>query len=297
MQTTLECPDWAHGPVGAYLERLSTGRRLSPHTVAAYRRDLAQFFTFCDRMGRTSVNSITRRDARRYVANLSTRGYARRSVARKVSAVRSFYADALDQAVASVNPTEGLVRPKRPSTLPKAIPASALAASLDDLATDSPIDLRDRALLELLYGSGLRVAELAQLDVADVRDRDFIRVVGKGDQERDVPVGEPAARALNDYLVNGRPFLAEESAGDALWIGARGGRLGTRGIRRAVRYRLGTFPHALRHSFATHLLEGGADLRAVQELLGHAELATTQIYTSVTRRHLKATYERSHPRA
>jgi site-specific recombinase XerD len=297
MQATLESPDWALRPVGEYLDRLQTGRRLSDHTIAAYRRDLAQFFTFCDRLGRSAIDDITRRDTRRFVANLSTRGYARRSISRKVSAVRSFYADAVRRDDVAVNPVDGLQRPNRPSTLPKALPASSLAAALDELATDSPLDLRDRALLELLYGSGLRIAELAILDVSDVRSGDFIRVVGKGDKARDVPVSEPTRRALHEYLVEGRPNLAEESAGNALWIGARGGRLGTRGIRRAVRYRLGTFPHALRHSFATHLLEGGADLRAVQELLGHAELATTQIYTSVTRRHLKATYERSHPRA
>jgi site-specific recombinase XerC len=297
MQATLECPGWASSPVGEYLDRLRTGRRLSEHTVAAYRRDLAQFFTFCERLGRHAIGDITRRDSRRFVANLSTRGYAKRSISRKVSAVRSFYGDALRRGDVAANPIEGLQRPKLPITLPKAVPASSLAAALDALATDSPIDLRDRAILELLYGSGLRIAELAALDVGEVRAGDFIRVVGKGNKARDVPVGDPARGAIQDYLVEGRPRLAEESAGNALWIGARGGRLGTRGIRRLVRYRLGTFPHALRHSFATHLLEGGADLRAVQELLGHAELATTQIYTSVTRRHLKATYERSHPRA
>lgn len=297
MQATLQCPEWAAGPVGDYLDRLRSRRRLSPHTVAAYRRDLAQFFTFCDRLGRTAITQVTRRDARRFVANLSTRGYARRSIARKVSSVRAFYSDAARRDIVALNPLEGLERPKQPVTLPKALPATTLGAALDELATTSPIDLRDRALIELLYGSGLRVSELAGLTVADARRGDFIRVVGKGDKTREVPVSRKARLALQQYLIEGRPQLAEEQAGDALWIGARGGRLGTRGIRRAVRYRLGTFPHALRHSFATHLLEGGADLRTVQELLGHTELATTQIYTSVTRRHLKATYERSHPRA
>ena len=297
MQATLQCPDWAGGPVGDYLDRLRSRRRLSPHTIAAYRRDLAQFFTFCDRLGRTGITQVTRRDTRRFVANLSTRGYARRSIARKVSSVRAFYSDATKRDLVALNPLAGLERPKQPVTLPKALPAGTLAAALDELAATSPIDLRDRALMELLYGSGLRVSEVAGLAVADVRRGDFVRVVGKGDKAREVPVSRPARLALQEYLIEARPKLAEEHAGDALWIGARGGRLGTRGIRRAVRYRLGTFPHALRHSFATHLLEGGADLRAVQELLGHTELATTQIYTSVTRRHLKATYERSHPRA
>jgi integrase/recombinase XerC len=167
---------------------------------------------------------------------------------------------------------------------------------LDALSGQSPLDLRDRALLEVLYATGLRVSELASLTVTDVARDDFLRVLGKGNKERAVPLSRPARRALRRYLDDGRPHLAKAEAGAALWVGTRGGALDARGVRRVVRNRLGTFPHALRHSFATHLLEGGADLRAVQELLGHVELATTQLYTSVTRQHLKATYERTHPR-
>ena len=297
MQSTIETPAWAQEPVTRYVGRLANERGLSVHTVAAYRRDLAQFFTFCARLGRSDVATVTRRDVRRFMANLSTRAYAKRSVARKLSAVRSFYADGVRRDELTVNPVRDLAQPNRPTTLPKAIPQSTLSAALDGLDSDDPVVLRDRALLELLYGSGLRVGEVAALRTADAPRSQFIRVTGKGKKQRDVPVSEPARASLVKYLVNARPKLAEDTAGDALFVGVRGGELGTRGIRRAVRYRLGTFPHALRHSFATHLLEGGADLRAVQELLGHTELATTQIYTSVTRRHLKATYERSHPRA
>lgn len=159
------------------------------------------------------------------------------------------------------------------------------------------MSLRDRAILELLYGSGLRVSEMAALTVSDIGGPHFLTVLGKGNKERTVPVGRPARDALNRYLAESRPELAGERSGDVLWVGVRGGPLGTRGLRRVVRGRVATFPHALRHSFATHLLEGGADLRTVQDLLGHADLATTQIYTSVTRRHIKAMYERSHPRA
>jgi site-specific recombinase XerD len=161
----------------------------------------------------------------------------------------------------------------------------------------TPLDLRDKALLEMLYATGMRVSELAGLRVGDVTRAEHVRVVGKGGYERIVLLNPRARAAIDAYLAEARPHLAKPDAKDLLWVGAKGGPLDTRGVRRVVRRRLGTFPHALRHSFATHLLEGGADLRAVQELLGHVELATTQIYTSVTRQHLRATYERSHPRA
>jgi site-specific recombinase XerD len=280
-----------------YLERLTHERGLSPHTVAAYRRDLDQFLTFCERLDVVDLPDIDRRIVRRFLAQLSTRRYARRSIARKLSAVRAFLADAARRGVIDANPAEGVQQPKKPATLPKAVPAAGIAAALDGIDDGDAVGSRDRALLEVLYGTGLRVSEVAGLTLAEVRDQDFLRVRGKGGRDRAAPMGRPAARALATYLATGRPRLAGDSAGDALWVGVRGGPLDSRGIRRIVRRHTGTFPHALRHSFATHMLEGGADLRAVQELLGHVELATTQIYTSVTRRHLKATYERSHPRA
>jgi integrase/recombinase XerC len=167
---------------------------------------------------------------------------------------------------------------------------------LDGLDGTDPVTLRDRAILEVLYGTGLRVSELAGLTVRDVQT-ELVRVRGKGDKDRVVPLAGQARAAVGRYLDGGRPRLALAASGDALWLGTRGGPLDPRGVRRVARLRLGTFPHALRHSFATHLLEGGADLRTVQELLGHVELATTQTYTAVSRHHLKATYERSHPRA
>jgi site-specific recombinase XerD len=290
-------PAWAAVPLDAYLGRLSAERGLSPHTTAAYRRDLEQFFVFCDRLGLEDLSGVTRRVTRRFLAHLDTRGYARRSVARKASAVRAFFADAARRGVVATNPVAGLASPKRPHTLARAIPSGALGTMLDGVDSSDPIGLRDRALLEMLYATGLRVSELASLHVGDVGGGDFLTVDGKGGRQRAVPVSRPARRALDAYLDRGRPAMAGADAAGALWVGARGGPLDTRGIRRVARNRLGTFPHALRHSFATHLLEGGADLRAVQELLGHIELATTQLYTSVTRQHLKATYERTHPRA
>ena len=290
-------PEWAAQAVASYLERLAGERALSPHTVAAYRRDLAQFFDFCDRLGHRSLDDVNRHAVRRFLAQMGTRGYSRRSAARKVSSVRSFFADAVRRGTAGQNPATGVASPKRGQHLPRAFSSTALGALLDAIEGDDPIAVRDRALLETLYGTGLRVSEAASLTVSAVRGVDLIRVRGKGEKDRVVPLAGQARRALDRYVAEARPKMAGTDAGDALWVGARGGPLDARGVRRVVRSRLGTFPHALRHSFATHLLEGGADLRTVQELLGHVELGTTQIYTSVTRHHLKATYDRSHPRA
>ncbi len=284
--------------VSAYLHRLAVERGLSPHTIDAYTGDLGQFTTLCGRLGIDDLADVDRRTVRRFLAQLSTRGYAPRSVARKASAVRAFLDDAARRGMIASNPAAGLAQPKRPVRLPKAIPASSLGHLLDDLDGDGRVDLRDRAILEMLYGTGIRVSELAALTTADVVDgATFLRVTGKGAKERDVPVGDQARAALDAYLDRGRPALAAEAAGDRLWVGVRGGPLDARGVRRIVSVRVGTFPHAMRHSFATHLLEGGADLRSVQGLLGHTELGTTQIYTAVTREHLRKTYERSHPRA
>ncbi len=290
-------PGWARAQVEAYLDRLALERSLSPNTVSSYGPDLGSFFAFAAEAGADNLESVDRRLVRKYVADLSSQGFASRSIARKVSAVRAFYADALRRSLVSTNPAEGVTVPRAPQSLPRVVPAATLMAALDQLDAGDPVTLRDRAILELLYGCGLRVGELAALTRRRVADRSFIRIEGKGGKQRDVPVGEPARRALDRYLADGRDHLAGPTAADALWVGVRGAALDARGIRRVVTARLGTFPHALRHSFATHLLEGGADLRAVQELLGHNELATTQIYTAVTKDHLKATYERSHPRA
>ena len=284
-------------PLDAYLERLAGERGLSPHTVAAYRRDLHQFFVFCGRLGISELGAVDRRTMRRFLAHLDTLGYARRSIARKASSVRAFFADAVRCGLLPADPTAGVAQPKRPQTLPRALPAGGLGEALDALQGTDAISLRDRALLEMLYGTGARVAELAALSVTDLADSRFVRILGKGGKERVVPVGGAARRAVDAYLDKGRPQLAITASGSAAWLGVRGGALDPRGIRRVVRRRLGTFPHALRHSFATNLLENGADLRTVQELLGHSELATTQTYTAVSRHHLRAAYERSHPRA
>jgi integrase/recombinase XerC len=288
-------PDWASAPTEAYLRRLADERGLSPHTISAYRRDLAHFFDFCEHRDVTSLEAIDRRVFRDHLAELDAVGYARSSIARKSSAIRSFLDDAVRRGMLAVNPAASVVRPKLPKPLPHALPRRHIEHAIEQIDGDDPVDLRDRALIELLYSTGMRVGELASLPTS-VAGATSLTIRGKGSRDRVVPVGRPAMRAVERW-VSARVDLAGPEAGDALWIGVRGKPLDERGIRRVVGRRVGTFPHALRHSFATHLLEGGADLRTVQELLGHVALGTTQIYTSVTRDHLKATYDRSHPRA
>lgn len=289
-------PEWAESQVTTYTTRLIDQRGLSVHTIDAYRRDLAQFFDFCDRSGLRAISEVERKHCRRYLAFLDTCTYSRRSISRKSSSVRSFYADAVRREKVKTNPFEGVTRLKLDKPLPHALPARTVGQAIEQIDTSTPIGLRDRALVEALYATGLRVSELGSMNVADAGE-DTVTVIGKGNKTRRVPVGRPAQVAMGAYIADGRDALASNTAGDALWVGARGGRLDPRGIRRVVSNRVATFPHALRHSFATHLLEGGADLRTVQDLLGHTDLATTQIYTAVTRKHLRGTYDRSHPRA
>jgi len=289
-------PAWAESALSGYLARLTYQRRLSPHTVAAYGNDLAQFTDFCHVLGLIDWAQVDRKAVRGYLSALDDRGYSRRSIARKASAVRAFLADQVKKGDLKYNAASEVARPKLPERLPRALPSRVVGEMLDSLPAATPIDLRDRAIIELLYSSGLRVSEVAGLSVDDI-EGDLLIVTGKGGKNRAVPVGGPARRAIAEWVDRGRAFLAGPEAREALWVGARGGPIDTRGIRRLVRRRAATFPHALRHSFATHLLEGGADLRAVQELLGHSDLATTQIYTSVSRHHLRSTYDNSHPRA
>jgi site-specific recombinase XerD len=280
-----------------YLERLRVERGLATNTLVAYRSDLGGFVEFTNRYGVQDPVDVDRKLIRRYVANLTTRGYAATSVARKSSAVRAYFADLARHGAIESNPAIGAPSPKRPHSLPRALPSAALSQTLDAIDGDHPIDIRDRAVLEMLYGTGVRVSELASMTVDSIGESAFLRVIGKGSKQRSIPMGGAALRSVSRYIAEGRSALATHDSGIALWLGVSGRPLSERGIRRLVRVRVGTFPHALRHSYATHLLENGADLRSVQDLLGHTELATTQIYTAVTRKHMTETYERSHPRA
>ena len=293
------------GATETFLGAQRAERDLSPHTIEAYRSDLAQFAEWASRSKVVDLDEIDRRLLRRFVAWLSQNRYAHRSISRKASAVRALLRWALHRDLIAANPADGLAAPKLDRPLPRVLKEDAAEALIELPLDDDPRGVRDRAILELLYGSGLRVSELCGLDVGDVNVRDGrLRVTGKGRKERRLPMTPQAAESIRTYVAEARPSLMKEGAAaeDALFLNSRGTRMGARSVRdRVARYssEIGgaVGPHALRHSFATHLLDGGADLRIVQELLGHENLATTQIYTHVSMERLKAVYEQSHPRA
>jgi integrase/recombinase XerC len=292
--------------LAAYADHLALERNLSRHTVRAYLGDVASLLDHAARMGVGDVAELDLRVLRSWLARLHTQGASRSTLSRRASAARVFTAWAHRRGLLPTDPGDGLSSPKSQRPLPSVLRPDEAGRVLDGLASDDSVTgLRDRALLELLYASGARVSEICGLDVDDLDlERHTVRVLGKGDKERVVPIGHPAVRAVGSWLTRGRPALVTGTSGPALLLGSRGGRLDPRTARRAVHDRLRAVdgvpdlgPHGLRHSAATHLLEGGADLRTVQELLGHATLATTQIYTHVSIERLRATYERAHPRA
>jgi site-specific recombinase XerD len=281
----------------------------APATVAAYRRDVEAFTSWAERSGLTDPASVDRRLLRRYLAALTTRQRAPRTIARTASSLRRYFGWLRHTGAIPADPTTRLSAPKGAARLPHVLRADELHVLLDEppkrVEADAPaIRDRDDAVLELLYGSGLRVSELCGLQVGDVDlDRRRVVVWGKGSKQRQVPVSAPALDALRRWLAGSREELAAVSTSDeavgSLFLNRRGRPLTPRDVRRVVDRRspVPTHPHALRHSFATHLLDGGADLRAVQELLGHADLATTQLYTHVSRERLRRVLDATHPRA
>lgn len=293
--------------VDLHAEHLTRVRRLSPATVRGYRSDLADLVAHLDD---PDVGDIDVESLRDWLWACTQRGMSRASLARRTATVRGFFGWAREEALVGSDPAVRLVTPKRGRTLPAVASSPAVAEVLDEAAstaaeTGDAVALRDAALLEVLYGAALRVSEACGLDLGSVdSNSSTLRVMGKGAKERVVPYGAPVARALDAYLVRGRPALVRDPGTTALFVGARGARIGARTVYELVRRRIGPIvgsdavgPHALRHSAATHLLDGGADLRAVQELLGHASLGTTQIYTHVSAERLTAAYRLAHPRA
>lgn len=295
--------------LGDYERHLVSERDLAPHTVRAYLTDLAGLLDHAHRLGQADIAELDLRTLRSWLAKQQSMGRSRTTLARRATAARVFTAWLARTGRVSSDPGASLGSPKAHSTLPsvlRAEEAADLIAVATELADDgSPIGLRDVAMLELLYATGIRVGELVGLDVDDLdADRSVVRVFGKGRKERTVPYGRPAARAVQFWVRQGRPLLAREGSGAALFLGARGGRIDQRAVRTLVHRRIADVPgapdigpHGLRHSAATHLLEGGADLRSVQELLGHASLATTQRYTHITTDRLRSAYRLAHPRA
>ena len=284
-------------------DHLSLERRLSTHTASAYRTDLRELALFLERGG-GDLTSATYPGIRRWLAQLGSLGYARASIGRKAASIRTFYRWADRRGLVETNPAALLSRPAPASRLPTVLKQTEAERLVLAPPTD-PVGLRDRAAIELMYGSGLRVAELCALDVTDVDvDGQRVRIMGKGSKERVVPIGDFAREAVRRYLDHGRPAMMPGEVSGALLFNRRRRRMSPRDVHSMVdRYARSTMqgrkvsPHTLRHSFATHLLEGGADIRSVQELLGHASLATTQRYTHVSRGRLFDAYRRSHPRA
>jgi site-specific recombinase XerD len=289
--------------VDAFLASLTAA---APNTVLAYRRDVDAFVDWAERLGLAGPASVDRKVLRRYLAYLTTRRYAKRTIARKASALRRWFDWLRRTGAIPVDPSVGLRAPSGDGRLPRVLHDDEVRALLDEpvsvAADDDPVlRCRDDAVLELLYGSGLRVAELCALRPEDLDPpRRTLRVWGKGSKQRRVPMSVPAAEAIARWLDWGRDRMATAaSPPDAVFLNRRGRRLTPRDVRRIVDRRAPspTHPHALRHTFATHLLDGGADLRAVQELLGHADLATTQLYTHVSKERLRRVVAETHPRA
>jgi integrase/recombinase XerC/integrase/recombinase XerD len=288
-------------------ERDLRRRGAADKTRRAYGIDLTQFASWATGH-ELEPASVDHRALRRYAASLSERGQAPATVARKLAALRGFFRALVELGARGDNPAELLSSPKRPQHLPRVLKPADVAKLLDRIPATTPLELRDRALFELAYASGLRAEELVSLELGALDfDAERVRVEGKGGKTRLVPTGEHALAAVERYLARGRPAL-ESSESRALFLSKTGRRLSTSDVRRRLRVwtqhttaqvpGIGDLhPHALRHSFATHLLEGGADLRAIQELLGHASISTTQVYTRVESSRLRATYLRSHPRA
>lgn len=292
-----------------YERHLRSERDLAEHSIRAYLGDLSDLAGHAEQLGATDPSALDLRMLRSWLANQQTRGRARSTLARRATAARVFTAWLAHTRRATVDAGALLARPKQARDLPPALRRDEARLLLDQAVTDAtdggPVGQRDAAMLEVLYATGIRVGELVGLDLDDVdRERNVVRVLGKGRKERSAPFGHPAAAALDIWRSTGRLALARPGSGAALFLGARGGRIDPRAVRRVVHERIAAVdgapdigPHGLRHTAATHLLEGGADLRAVQELLGHASLATTQIYTHVSTERLRQAYRLAHPRA
>jgi integrase/recombinase XerC len=305
-QVRAELPPPLAEALAGFEEHLRAQRDLSEHTVRGYVTDVVSLLDHLARRGGAQPDHLDLAALRSWLALGRTRGHSRATTARHAAAARSFTAWLRRTGLTPDDVGQRLVSPKAHRTLPDVLAPDQARAALESTAgAEEPVGLRNALVLELLYASGIRVSELVGLDVDDVdRGRRLLRVLGKGRKERSVPYGLPAETALDAWLTRGRPALATEGSGPALLLGVRGHRLDAREARRVVHAAVATAdgapdigPHGLRHSAATHVLEGGADLRSVQELLGHASLATTQIYTHVTVERLRAVHAQAHPRA
>ncbi|MFQ6605272.1 MAG: site-specific tyrosine recombinase XerD [Fidelibacterota bacterium] len=289
-----------------YIVMLQVEKNLSDNSIQAYRRDLKRYLDYLNgSLQVRRVETINHTHVRRFIRDLSRSGLSPASMARTFSSIKSFHAYLLQEGLTEQNPTDMMVAPKRPQKLPDILAIEEIDSILNVITISHPLGMRDQALLEMLYSAGLRVSELCQLEMSDILfDSEMIRVMGKGRKERFVPVGPQCLRRLNRYLTHARPGFVKKHKNEAIIFVSRNGKPITRmmvwnlirkycrlaGIEKPVS------PHTFRHSFATHLLEGGADLRAVQEMLGHADISTTQIYTHLDKEYLKEVHRTFHPR-
>ena len=296
--------------IAAFTRHLEVERSLSVHTIRAYLGDLESLLTHLETIGVVDISQLELVHLRSWLANQQIKGGARTTLSRRAVSVRLFTKWAVKNKYLAKDVAATLATPKGHRTLPEVLEIADAKTAMDSLATraaeeETPISLRDVAMVELLYATGARVAELCGLDLSDIDyDRQTIRVLGKGNKERTIPLGNPAMKALNAWLKDGRNSVKNSQSENAVFLGARGKRIDQRTVRTVVYEALSALegvermgPHALRHSAATHLLEGGADLRTVQEILGHASLATTQIYTHVSTERLQKAFKQAHPRA
>jgi integrase/recombinase XerC len=294
----------------AFERHLESERNLSAHTIRAYLGDLDSFFEHLEKLDVTNFSKLELSHIRSWLANQQVKGGARTTLSRRAVSIRLFTKWATKKGYLAKDVGATLATPKGARTLPDVLNVADAGLAMDALATrvaeeDGPLSKRDCAMVEVLYASGARVSELCGLDLQDIDyERNTIRVIGKGNKERTIPLGNPAMRALDAWLKEGRPSLAGDKSDRAVFLGARGKRIDQRTVRTVVYQALEALegavklgPHALRHSAATHLLEGGADLRTVQEILGHASLATTQMYTHVSTERLQKAFKQAHPRA
>lgn len=294
----------------AFEKYLEAERNLSVHTIRAYMGDLDSLLEHLERLGLKKFADMDISHIRSWLANLQVKGGARTTLSRRAVSVRLFTKWAAKKGFLAKDVGENLATPKGHRTLPDVLNVADASTAMDALATraaeeETPASIRDLAMVEILYASGARVSELCGLDLEDIDyERRTIRVLGKGNKERTIPIGAPAVKALESWLKDGRPSMASDKSDRAIFLGARGKRIDQRTVRTVVYNALQALegvermgPHALRHSAATHLLEGGADLRTVQEILGHASLATTQIYTHVSTERLQKAFKQAHPRA
>ena len=269
-----------------YLDSLEKIKNYSPNTIKSYKNDILQYLD----------EEVVLGEFSKYLKICSKKGFSKTTINRKITSIKTFLIWCIEKNYLESTSLKSVKNLKAEKKLPNVLTANYINELLDSLPSKDPKDIRDKAILELMYSSGLRVSEVSNLSIKDVKDNKSIKVLGKGNKERVLPITSRAYDVINKYIEHSRIIFVNEKSDSFLFLGVRGGQLSDREIRRIVKLRVGTFPHSLRHTFATHLLDGGADLRIVQELLGHNDPSTTQIYTHVSKKQMKKKYKQSHPR-